>query len=651
MNWLKRFFIGTIALAITTAIVGGAPLLLVRVAGNPLPKRVPTIDELVAVLTSPDNGEVFLRLLAIAGWIAWATFTLSVLIEIPAQLKGRRARRIPGLKAQQRIAAALVGAMVAIFAGSTIASAMSPAPVPARAQAAHATLAISAPQTLALPASAKAAVSEHVYVVAKGDYLGRIAQRFTGDFEGYRELAVLNPNLIRNPNHIQPGWHLMLPQSAQDRGVMSHATGNVVNPAIVSPAPAPVPPPPAPVPPPPASVTPPPPPSLTPSPSISAPAPSASAPAPAPASTPGAAEAGQSAQDGDQTKTLAAGAGLAAASVLAAHLIVHRRTVRQRRQPKQHRRRPAGIFLPPEQMHHQPQVIQQITPQMAKHRAADRLDAALRRLSVGMRGRPAYEMPDIAAAWQNGGDLAFILTSECPHPPEPYEERWHNTWSLPSTVKLPEASWASSPLPALLTFATWQQGGELLVDGERTGLITLTGDPHGCDDLVRSLAAEAALAPWADGASVMIAGFSDHDTHWLTSLNPGRVRAAASIPDALSRISKRAAANAAILAESQIPDALLARINNMTEASWLTHLLFVADPWGEYSAQLHALDEQLAGLRRVGVAIYATHPTATRWSATVSTDGALHMGWLAVAGAAARQLTSEQLAAHVEGDL
>ncbi|WP_020525446.1 LysM peptidoglycan-binding domain-containing protein [Catelliglobosispora koreensis] len=640
MNWLRRFITGVFALAITSGIIGGAPVLLYRVAGNPLPKRVPSVDQIIEALTSQDNGTLFMRILAIAGWLAWATFTISVLIEIPFALKGRRARRIPGLKAQQRIAAALVGAMIAIFAGSSLASAKV-APVPARQPAVVAMQA--APQALAPQTFSQQAAAEQVYVVAKGDYLGRISQRFTGDFESYRDIAALNPKLIRNPNHIQPGWRLVLPSNASDRGVMSHATGQVITPAApaqpTQPAPTqPAPTQPAPTPPvvPSPSVRP----TLPPSPTSAAQTPASQAPQ----QQQQAPKQDESKDDNGASKGLAAGAGLAAASVLAAHVIVHRQQVRQRRQPKVRRRRPAGIFLPPAQMLAADRAV-------AKHRAADRLDAAMRRLALGMRGRPAQDMPDIAAAWQNGGDLAIILTAECPHPPEPFEERWHNTWSLPSTVKLPEASWAPSPLPGLLTFATWPQGGELLVDGERTGLLSITGDPHGGDDLLRSLAAEAATAPWADGASVLIAGFNSLDTRSLLALNPARMRAAVSIPDALNRIGKRAAANAAILAESHIHDTLLARINNMTEASWLTHLLFVADPWGEYTSALRALDEQLAGLRRVGVAVFATHPTATRWSATVGMDGGLHMGWLAVTGATARQLSSDQLAAHAESEL
>lgn len=336
---------------------------------------------------------------------------------------------------------------------------------------------------------------------------------------------------------------------------------------------------------------------------------------------------------------LAAGAGLAAAGVLAAHVIIHRRQVRQSQVRRRRRRRVTKVFLP---------TVENAARQMAKHRAVDRVDAGLRTLAIALRGRPASDMPDIAAVWQAAGDLAFILTAPCSDPPGPLAERWQNTWSLPATERLAEYSWAPALLPGLLTFAEWPQGGELLVDAERTGLLTVTGDPQRADDLLRALAAEAATAQWTDGTSILIAGMGPADMHNITALNPTRVRTVDSVPEALNRISKRAAANDSILNETHTADTMMARVNNLTEGFWATHVLFVSDPWGEHTQQLRELDAQLAGLRRVGVAVVATHPTATRWSATVGTDASLHMAWLAVAGAKARQLTSPELAAQVE---
>jgi hypothetical protein len=184
----------------------------------------------------------------------------------------------------------------------------------------------------------------------------------------------------------------------------------------------------------------------------------------------------------------------------------------------------------------------------------------------------------------------------------------------------------------------------LYVDSERTGLLTLTGDPERCDNLLRHLAAEAATAGWADSASVLISGFGSADTRALGSLNENRVRTVASVPDALSRMARRAVVNRAVLRESNTADTLAARVNSASGSMWTTHVLFVADPWGEHTGQLEDLDAQLAEAGRVGVSVVATHPTSTRWSAGVTAAGGLDMPWLAFSDTVACQLTSEQLA-------
>jgi hypothetical protein len=694
---MRRILTGILALLFTGGVIGGAPVLLYRVAGNPLPKHVPTLDEITQLLLAPDDGSLFLKVLALVGWLAWATFTLGVLVELQARLRGRRARRVPGLGVQQKVAGALVGSIIAVFVGASVAHASTvpgqaqvaivaaapsgfaaaplrilPGPLPvtmpqqAQAQQAQAQQAQAQAQphaqAQAQAQAQQAQQQEMVYVVNRGDYLGRIAERFTGNFDCYRDLMKLNGQLIRNPNHIEPGWRIKLPADARDRGIMSHATGRLATPESpqatvpAPPAPKPEEKPPAqqepapqtPAPQTPAAQTPAPqtPATQTPAPETPAtqtPAPQTPAPQ-APSQRPASqtqTEASQEPDDsGDKSlhTPLAAGAGIAAASVLAAHVIIRRRQLKQTKVRRQRRRRVTTVFLP---------TVETARQQMAKHRAVDRIDATLRALAISLRDRPYEQLPDIAAVWQSDGDLAVILATACPEPPEPFEERWQNTWALPAPVELPESSWAPPLLPALMTFATWPQGGELLVDGERTGLLTITGDPLGSENLLRCLAAEAATSPWADGLSVLVAGMSPADTHNLSILGPSRVRTAPSVPEALGRIAKRAAANASILRETDTPDTMAARVTNLTDGFWATHVLFVADPWGEHTQQLRELDHQLSGLKRVGVAVVATHPTATRWSATVSTDSSLHMAWLAVAGANARQLTAEQLAAQV----
>ncbi len=111
------------ALIVLVGLLAGGPIALLAFAGNPLPDHVPTLAEIGTALTSRDDGQLFLRALALAGWFGWATFALSVLVEVGAQALRRPAPRLPGMSRQQRAAAALVGSVALILAASPAATA------------------------------------------------------------------------------------------------------------------------------------------------------------------------------------------------------------------------------------------------------------------------------------------------------------------------------------------------------------------------------------------------------------------------------------------------------------------------------------------------------------------------------------------------
>jgi hypothetical protein len=106
------------ALVVLVALVAGAPIALLAFAGNPLPDHLPTLGEIGSALTRRDDGQLFVRALAALGWVGWATFAVSVLVELPCRLTRRRAPRLPGLGRQQRMAAALIGSAALILISS-----------------------------------------------------------------------------------------------------------------------------------------------------------------------------------------------------------------------------------------------------------------------------------------------------------------------------------------------------------------------------------------------------------------------------------------------------------------------------------------------------------------------------------------------------
>ena len=297
---IGRIATGLAGLALLVGLLGGAPIALYAVAGNPIPDALPTFDQAVTTLTSPDDGDLFLRALALVGWLGWLTFALSVLIELVALVLRVPAPHLPGMRTQQRMATALIASVTLIVSTGAAASAsafgfgathtttgFAPAAAPGigipgdtplhvgyQEQAPTYTAGFgAAPATPGLvganaapnawdqgpwggPAQAPAGSTageaggqayqapakeakpgEPVYRVEQDDYLGTIADRYLGDFERYPELAQLNG--IDNPDRIQAGDFLQLPEDAEDRGVRAHATGLVDAPPPAAPTTAP----------------------------------------------------------------------------------------------------------------------------------------------------------------------------------------------------------------------------------------------------------------------------------------------------------------------------------------------------------------------------------------------------------------------------
>ncbi len=255
-----RILTGIGALAVLLVLLVGAPIALLAFAGNPLPDHLPTISEVGTALTSRDDGQLFLRALAVAGWFGWATFAFSVLVELGAQTLRRPAPKLPGMGRQQKAAAALVGSVALILVASPAAASAAavygpPAYAsPAVTALAAPTRAATTPDTAApvarggllgmagtgLAAPGGAAANDEaapVYRVARGDYLGEVAERYLNEFGDYRQLAKLNK--LDDPDRIRPGQLLRLPTEAADQGARKHATGRLVDRAAAPKPPTP----------------------------------------------------------------------------------------------------------------------------------------------------------------------------------------------------------------------------------------------------------------------------------------------------------------------------------------------------------------------------------------------------------------------------
>jgi nucleoid-associated protein YgaU len=212
-----------VSLVAVLALVGGLPVLLWRASAA---VWRPGVDALGQLLSTSDTVPVFLLVLTALGWLGWAAFTLSLAVEVPAQLRGLRAPRLPGLGAGQRAAATLIGGILILLPTST-----------AFASPAQATT-IAAPQTASTPtaaATAKSAVDEAgssaaaknapTYTVRDtrpAESLWSIAADHLGDGSRYTKIADLNEGrpmgdgrTFRANAPIQPGWVLRMPAPPQ----------------------------------------------------------------------------------------------------------------------------------------------------------------------------------------------------------------------------------------------------------------------------------------------------------------------------------------------------------------------------------------------------------------------------------------------------
>src|SRR6476660_2962773 len=79
---------GLLALVLLLGLVAGIPAVLLAVGSTSYLGEFTDLQRLTGDLTAPDDGSLFLAVLALVAWGGWATFALAVLLAIPAQLHG-----------------------------------------------------------------------------------------------------------------------------------------------------------------------------------------------------------------------------------------------------------------------------------------------------------------------------------------------------------------------------------------------------------------------------------------------------------------------------------------------------------------------------------------------------------------------------------
>lgn len=211
---------GLVALAAILAIVAGLPFLLLAIGANPIPDTLPSLDHLLAALTSPDDGTLLLWLVKLAAWASWAFLTLAIVVEAMARARGVRAPRLPGLALPQSAARGLVSTAAMLFIALPLGAGAATA-APAPAPAVVTTDLAQTPATLASPTVAPQAQPESVrdtvtHTVQRGQTLWSIAQAELGDGHRWGEIHDLNRDLLgERPGFLTAGWQLQLPASGE----------------------------------------------------------------------------------------------------------------------------------------------------------------------------------------------------------------------------------------------------------------------------------------------------------------------------------------------------------------------------------------------------------------------------------------------------
>ena len=173
------------ALLTLALLLVGAPWVLLKIG---------SIDYLLQVdpaglLTARAGSALILALLSCLGWLAWVVITLTTVFEFIAVLTRRRVRlRLPGTGWLRPMIGALVMAAVltpSIADADPIRPPPATVPPPAQAQ-----------PTVTSPPATRPAEVGRVYVVQEGDELWDIAERELGSGERWREIVALSPDIV-----------------------------------------------------------------------------------------------------------------------------------------------------------------------------------------------------------------------------------------------------------------------------------------------------------------------------------------------------------------------------------------------------------------------------------------------------------------------
>ncbi|ROQ65232.1 two-component SAPR family response regulator [Streptomyces sp. CEV 2-1] len=202
-----------LGLSVLAALVVGVPYLLLKVGHQP-----GELTSSMDLLTQQDDGSVFFVVLTCIGWVAWAAFAFSVLVEVVAVLRRRSAPRIRGLGGMQSLATFLIGGIVLLAPTAASAATVAPAvAVTVTHTPGQDTQNTGNSAKTHAKAQTDGARLRHT-VASATESPWEIAQKYLGSGPRWKDIAALNPaipELAAGDQYLPKGAVLALPADAR----------------------------------------------------------------------------------------------------------------------------------------------------------------------------------------------------------------------------------------------------------------------------------------------------------------------------------------------------------------------------------------------------------------------------------------------------
>ena len=278
------------------------------------------------------------------------------------------------------------------------------------------------------------------------------------------------------------------------------------------------------------------------------------------------------------------------------------------------------------------------------------LNEALRSLVHAMSATDAGRLPDVVAARMTADMLELVLTGEQPDAPKPWTvDETGTRWSIDRTDDLgydpADRAYHFAPFPTLASVGYTAAGEHWLLDLERVGAMSLSGDPERCVNLARFLAAELANNAWSEMLQVTLVGLGQE----MADINPDRLTYSDNSAKAIAALTSELASTTNALHDAAV-DVLAGRLHDIAGDAWACHVLLIAPGAAEDTEGLEQLLSAMRAQRsRSAVALVLAndpnHADGTRWQLTIDEHGTLHIPALGV------ELIAQQIPAEESAQL